>query len=106
MKAGLHVNKILDLTMGTRVRHPDASSPIQGPSGVTNEDATGKPEKLVEEYEVDFCMATSLIVQALSNEIFHIVGALSKDPIAMWRALVDRFERVTKQSADFAKLEV
>ena len=51
-----------------------------------------KPRDLrLEKYEDDFCMAASLIVQALSDEIFHIVEAVSEDPVAMWRALVDRF---------------
>ena len=51
-------------------------------------------------------MAASLIVQALSDEIFHIVEAVSEDPIAMWRALVNRFERITEQAADFVEQEV
>ena len=40
-------------------------------------------------------MVASLIVQALSDEIFHSVEAMSKDPIAIWLALVDRFERAS-----------
>ena len=41
-------------------------------------------------------MAANLIVRALDDEIFHIAEAVSKDPIAMWTALVERFERVTE----------
>ena len=103
LKAGLRVDKVLDLTMGTRVRPPNPPGPIEGTGGITNQDAIDKAEKLVEKYEDDFCLAASLIVQALNDEIFHIVEALLEDLIAMWRALVDRFERVTEQTADLAE---
>ena len=106
MKAGLRVNKILDLTTGTRVRPPDPPGPIRDSGGVKNQDAIDEAERLLEKYEDDFCMAASLIVQALSDEIFHIVEAVSEDPVAMWQALVDRFERVTEQAADLAEQEV
>ena len=103
MKAGLRVNKILDLTTGTRARPPDPPSPVRDSGGVINQEAINEAERLLEKYEDDFCMAASLIVQTLSDEIFHIVEAVSEDPVAMWRALVDRFERVTEQAADLAE---
>ena len=89
--------------MGTRLRPPDPPSPIEGTGGVTNQDAIDKAERLVDKYEDDFCMAASPIVQALSDEIFHIVEAVSEDSVDMWRALVDRFERVTEHAADLAE---
>ena len=103
LKAGLRVDKMLDLTMGTRVRPPNPPGPIEGTGGITNQYAVDKAEKLVEKYEDGFCSAASFIVQALNDEIFHIVEALLEDLIAMWRALVDRFERVTGQTAALAK---
>ena len=54
MKAGLHVKKILDLTMWTRVSSPDPPGPIEGTGGVVNQNAIDKAEKLVEKYEDDF----------------------------------------------------
>ena len=89
MKARLRVNKILNLNMGTRIRLPNTLVPIEGTVGITNQDAIGKADKLVE----------NLIVQAHSDEIFHIVEVVSKDPITMWTALVKRFERVTQEAA-------
>lgn len=45
-------------------------------------------------------MAASLIIRALSDEIFHIVEAVSEDPIAMCTTLAERFERVTEHVSD------
>ena len=46
LKAGLRVDKTLDLTMGTRVRPPNPPGPIEETGGITNQDAIDKAEKL------------------------------------------------------------
>ena len=66
LKARLCVDKILDLTVGTRVRLPDPPGPIEGTGGVKNVDAIDKAESIVEKYKDDLSMAASPIVQALS----------------------------------------
>ena len=74
--------------------------PIEATGGIMNEDIIVRAEKIAEKYDDNFCMAASLIVQTLSDEIFDIVEAVSEDPIAMWRALVDRYERMTGSLTD------
>ena len=88
-------------TRSRRKEHrPDPPGPIEATGGIMNEDIIVRAEKIAEKYDDNFCMAASLIVQTLSDEIFDIVEAVSEDPIAMWRALVDRYERMTGSLTD------